>query len=129
METAAAAEPPAGETRAADQEEQHPPPSPPPPPDFHTVLGSLGDHPVLLRHLGLVLTFEVSGLPESHGERFLTVVPAWVSALAPHSHDVACLTRYYFGTDPWPRNRPSPAGASFSPRSRLRTARQGCGRT
>ncbi len=100
VQTAAAAEPPAGEPRAADQEEQHPPPSPPPPPDFHTVLGSLGDHPVLLRHLGLVLTFEVSGLPESHGERFLTVVPAWVSALAPHSHDVACLTRYYFGTDP-----------------------------
>ncbi|WP_250400130.1 peptidoglycan-binding domain-containing protein [Streptomyces cellostaticus] len=99
LETAVAAESPFGEPPAAGTEEQPGPPSPPCP-DFHTMLGSLGDHPVLLQHLGLVLTFEVPGLPMSDGERLLTVVPHWVSALAPHSYDVACLTRYYFGADP-----------------------------
>ena len=97
--TAVAAEPPAGEPPASGQEEQPPPPSPPHP-DFHTMLGSLGDHPALLQHLGLVLTFEVPGLLPSKGERFLTVVPHWDPAPDVLSHDVACLTRYYFDVDP-----------------------------
>ncbi|MFG2352729.1 peptidoglycan-binding protein [Streptomyces sp. NPDC048521] len=76
------------------------------PPDFHAMLTSLGDHPVLLRQLGLVLDFELSGLPQSRGDRLLTVVPHWDSALGPDSHNVPCLTRYFFGVDHLTPNAP-----------------------
>ncbi|MEU5632344.1 hypothetical protein ACH47C_19680 [Streptomyces rishiriensis] len=86
---------------------QQPPPDPPPPPslppaDFHTMLTSLGDHPVLLRRLGLVLDFllPVEQLPASSGERLLTVVPHWASALEQGAFDVSCRTRYVFSADP-----------------------------
>ncbi|MGW1987571.1 hypothetical protein ACWCPJ_34790 [Streptomyces collinus] len=98
-------QPPAGGPPQAGQEKPPPPPAPPPT-DFHTMLTSLGDHPELLQHLGLVLTFELTGLPESSGERLLTVLPHWDSALGSDSYDVACLTRYFFGDDPF---HPDPA--------------------
>jgi hypothetical protein len=36
-----------------------PAPQPPPPPDFHAILGSLGDYPVVLRRLGIVFDLVV----------------------------------------------------------------------
>ncbi|KAB1984180.1 peptidoglycan-binding protein [Streptomyces triticiradicis] len=94
-----------GEGLAADL--QPPPPDPPQPPslppaDFHTMLTSLGDHPVLLRRLGLVLDFLLPAeqLPASSGERLLTVVPHWTSALEQGAFDVSCRTRYVFSADP-----------------------------
>ncbi|GAA2778984.1 hypothetical protein GCM10010521_67490 [Streptomyces rameus] len=69
-------------------------------PDFHQMLTSLGDHPVLLRRLGLVLDFLLPAdrLPVSSGERFLTVTPHWTE---PHadSHDVSPHTFYVFLPD------------------------------
>ncbi|MFI9243793.1 hypothetical protein ACIGXF_14590 [Streptomyces sp. NPDC053086] len=97
-----------------DGREKKPPPQPLA--DFHTMLTSLGDHPVLLRHLGLVVDFELSGLPGSAGNRLLTVVPHWDSALGPDSYDVPCLTRYFFGdVDPLPSNPPGPRRRVFLP--------------
>ncbi|MFK0019846.1 hypothetical protein [Streptomyces sp. NPDC090798] len=88
----------------------------PPPADFHTMLTSLGDHPVLLRRLGLVLDFVLpAGLPDSAGERLLTVIPHWTSALGGDSYDVPCLTRYFFGVDPLPSNPPTPGRRLFLP--------------
>ncbi|OQD57394.1 hypothetical protein BM536_005430 [Streptomyces phaeoluteigriseus] len=69
-------------------------------PDFHQMLTSLGDHPELLRRLGLVLDFLLPAdrLPVSSGERFLTVTPHWTE---PHadSHDVSPHTFYVFLPD------------------------------
>ncbi|MGX1274830.1 hypothetical protein RKD18_008024 [Streptomyces phaeoluteigriseus] len=69
-------------------------------PDFHQMLTSLGDHPKLLRRLGLVLDFLLPAdrLPVSSGERFLTVTPHWTE---PHadSHDVSPHTFYVFLPD------------------------------
>ncbi|MFF6995432.1 peptidoglycan-binding protein [Streptomyces sp. NPDC008313] len=69
-------------------------------PDFHQMLTSLGDHPELLRRLGLVLDFllPADGLPVSSGERFLTVTPHWTD---PHadSHDISPHTFYVFLPD------------------------------
>jgi hypothetical protein len=88
----------------------------PPPTDFHTMLTSFGDHPLLLRRLGLVLDFVLPvGLPDSAGQRLLTVVPRWNSALGGGSHDVPCLTRYFFGVDPLPSNPPAPSRRVFLP--------------
>ncbi|MFC9287257.1 peptidoglycan-binding domain-containing protein [Streptomyces sp. NPDC057052] len=72
------------------------PPPEKPDPDFHQMLTSLGDHPALLRQLGLVLDFvlPVEKIPVSSGERFLCVIPHWVSALGPDSVDVPPRTRY-----------------------------------
>ncbi|MEU2588356.1 hypothetical protein ABZ612_37045 [Streptomyces avermitilis] len=109
--TLAAAGPPADGQPPVDREK---PPSLPLP-DFHTMLTSFGDHPVLLRRLGLVLDFELSGLPVSGGDRLLTVVPHWQPALGSDSHDVACLTRYYFDEDPLPSNPPAPGRRIFAP--------------
>ncbi|MFI1367426.1 peptidoglycan-binding protein [Streptomyces griseochromogenes] len=77
------------------------PPSPPPA-DFHAMLTSLGDHPVLLRRLGLVLEFllPIDRLPVSSGELLLTVIPRWTPALRQDSYDVPCRTRYFFNPDP-----------------------------
>ncbi|MFF7358566.1 peptidoglycan-binding protein [Streptomyces filipinensis] len=113
--TLAAGPPPADGQPPADEEEPAPPS--PPPADFHTMLTSLGDHPVLLRQLGLVLTFDLpaSQLPDSQGDKVLTVVPHWNSALSPHSHDVACLTRYFFHEDPVPSRPPAPGRRVFLP--------------
>ncbi|MET9735074.1 peptidoglycan-binding domain-containing protein [Streptomyces sp. NPDC006458] len=76
------------------------PPPPPPPerphPDFHQMLTSLGDHPALLRRLGLILDFLVplERLPASSGERFLSVIPHWASELGENSRDLPPRTRY-----------------------------------
>ncbi|QIP88089.1 hypothetical protein GLX30_33300 [Streptomyces sp. Tu 2975] len=79
--------------------------SPPPPQlpdvDFHQMLTSLGDHPSLLRRLGLVLDFVLPAdrLPASSGERFLSVTPHWKPALGKDSYDVSPRTRYVFLPD------------------------------
>ncbi|MFJ3309606.1 peptidoglycan-binding protein [Streptomyces sp. NPDC086549] len=82
---------------------EEPPPPPPelPKPDFHQMLTSLGDHPTLLRRLGLVRDFLLPAdrLPVSSGELFLSVTPHWTSALRKDSHDVAPRTRYVFLPD------------------------------
>ncbi|MFF4224256.1 peptidoglycan-binding protein [Streptomyces abikoensis] len=82
---------------------QPPPPPPPelPRPDFHQMLTSLGDHPQLLRRLGLVLDILLPAdrLPVSSGERFLTVTSHWKPALGDDSHDVSPRTRYVFLPD------------------------------
>lgn len=53
--------------------------------DFHQMLAALGDHPWLLRRLGLVVDLEVDAadVPSSlpHAPRRLRVVPVWKSAL------------------------------------------------
>lgn len=69
-------------------------------PDFHQMLTSLGDHPGLLRRLGLVLDFLLPAdrLPVSSGERFLTVTPHWTEPHA-NSHDVSPHTFYVFLPD------------------------------
>ncbi|GGP44913.1 peptidoglycan-binding domain-containing protein [Streptomyces abikoensis] len=82
----------------------NPRPQPPPVlprPDFHQILTSLGDHPQLLRRLGLVLDvlLPADRLPVSSGERFLTVTPHWKPALGDDSHDVSPRTRYVFLPD------------------------------
>ncbi|MGW7610466.1 peptidoglycan-binding domain-containing protein [Streptomyces sp. NPDC054766] len=73
-----------------------PPPPQPPDPDFHQMLTSLGDHPALLRRLGLVLDFlvPVGQLPASSGEGFLSVIPHWQSELGENSQDLPPRTRY-----------------------------------
>ncbi|MFB7509286.1 hypothetical protein ACFC0P_38820, partial [Streptomyces broussonetiae] len=69
--------------------------------DFHSVLSWLGDHPALLRRLGLVLDFLLPAdrLPASSGDRLLRVVPHWTSKLTAASTDVPCRTRYVFRAD------------------------------
>ncbi|MYS84830.1 hypothetical protein [Embleya scabrispora] len=65
--------------------------------DFHQLLSSLGDHPKLLRRLGLVLDFvaPVGLLPGSGGELTVFLVPDWDPLLGPDtSHDHAAATRY-----------------------------------
>ncbi|MEG3627099.1 hypothetical protein [Streptomyces poriticola] len=80
-----------------------PPPPPPkkPDPDFHQMLTSLGDHPALLRRLGLILDFLLPAerIPVSSGEHLLSVVPHWVSELGPSSQDLPPRTRYVFLPD------------------------------
>ncbi|MFI5972938.1 peptidoglycan-binding protein [Streptomyces sp. NPDC051452] len=84
--------------------EEPTPPSRPPKydPDFHEMLTWLGDHPTLLRHLGLVLDFHLPAdlLPVSSGQLFLKVIPHWKSELGEEaSHDVSPRTRYVFLPD------------------------------
>ncbi|MES4889096.1 peptidoglycan-binding domain-containing protein [Streptomyces sp. NPDC096012] len=108
-----AGEQPAPGGQLPDGEER---PTRPPRTDFHTMLTSFGDHPLLLRRLGLVLDFVLpAGLPDSDGHRLLTVVPHWNSALGGDSHDVPCLTRYFLGVDPLPSNPPAPGRRIFLP--------------
>ncbi|NEY35569.1 hypothetical protein GTU99_25960 [Streptomyces sp. PRKS01-65] len=79
-----------------------PPPAPEKPdPDFHQMLTSLGDHPALLRRLGLILDFLLPAerIPVSHGEHLLSVDPDWVSELGPRSQDLCPRTRYVFLPD------------------------------
>ncbi|OIJ63625.1 hypothetical protein [Streptomyces mangrovisoli] len=94
----------AGGQTIAGHAEGPTPPKPPslPPADFHTILTALGDHPVLLRHLGLVLDFLLPAdrVPSSAGQGLLSVVPHWTSALHQGAYDVSCRTRYVFGADP-----------------------------
>ncbi|MER5796188.1 hypothetical protein [Streptomyces sp. NPDC001980] len=84
---------------------EEPPPPPRPAkhdPDFHQMLTWLGDHPTLLRHLGLVLDFRLPAdlLPVSSGQLFLKVIPHWKSELGEEaSHDVSPRTRYVFLPD------------------------------
>ncbi|MEV6803418.1 peptidoglycan-binding domain-containing protein [Streptomyces sp. NPDC051132] len=107
----------AGEPPADGQPAAGPHASPPGPLlDFHTMLTSLGDHPVLLRRLGLVLDFVLpAGLPESDGRQVLTVLPVWHPEPGPQTYNVSCLTRYYFGPDPLPPVPPAPARRIFLP--------------
>ncbi|WP_310724331.1 hypothetical protein [Streptomyces sp. N2A] len=82
-------------------------PAPPPrpekhDPDFHQMLTWLGDHPTLLRQLGLVLDFRLPAdrLPVSSGQLFLKVIPHWDPELGKEaSHDVSPRTRYVFLPD------------------------------
>ncbi|MFI1379806.1 hypothetical protein [Embleya sp. NPDC020886] len=65
--------------------------------DFHQLMSSLGDHPTLLRRLGLVLDFvtPVGQLPAASGELTVFLVPGWEPLLGPDaSHDHAAATRY-----------------------------------
>ncbi|MFF7245896.1 hypothetical protein ACFZBU_18540 [Embleya sp. NPDC008237] len=65
--------------------------------DFHQLLSSLGDHPTLLRRLGLVLDFvtPVAQLPPTSGELTICLVPGWEPLLGPDaSHDDTAATRY-----------------------------------
>ncbi|WP_406099832.1 peptidoglycan-binding protein [Streptomyces sp. NBC_01013] len=91
---------PEAPTIAADEETSPAPPTELSHPDFHQMLTSLGDHPKLLRRLGLVLDFLLPAdrLPVSSGERFLTVVPSWADPHA-NSHDVCPHTFYVFLPD------------------------------
>ncbi|MBW8801082.1 MAG: hypothetical protein JF597_48320 [Streptomyces sp.] len=71
-----------GSTGAGELPE--PPPRPDKPkPDFHQMLSALGDHPALLRRLGLVidLALPVDQLPRTHGGLGLVLVPTVPSAL------------------------------------------------
>ncbi|MET4658260.1 hypothetical protein ABID80_001970 [Streptomyces sp. PvP037] len=89
--------PPAGNTPAlADGGAPPPPPPKPPDPDFHQMITSLGDHPALLRRLGLILDFVLppEQIPVSPGDGVLSVVPHWESALGPDSQDLPPRTRY-----------------------------------
>lgn len=94
--------PPLRSTPTIGSGEAPPPPPPEPPdPDFHQMLTSLGDHPVLLRHLGLILDFLLPAerIPVSSGEHLLSVIPHWVSELGPRSQDLCPRTRYVFLPD------------------------------
>ncbi|GAA4967774.1 hypothetical protein GCM10023205_35970 [Yinghuangia aomiensis] len=80
-----------------------PPPLAPPPEvprvDFHQMLSSLGDHPKLLRRLGLVLDFDfpAAQLRAANGDFTVLVIPIWEPQLPPGaSHDHAAATRYAF---------------------------------
>ena len=94
--------PPPAQSTLARSEENTDPPLEPPVPDFHTMLSSLGDHPALLRRLGLVLDFALpaDGVPDSAGGLFLVVEPTWEPLLRgpdagpPLSHDVTPHTSY-----------------------------------
>ncbi|KOV61351.1 peptidoglycan-binding domain-containing protein [Streptomyces sp. MMG1121] len=98
--------------------------SPPRPPDFHAILTSLGDHPTLLRRLGLVLDFLLPAhqLPASSGERLLTVVAHWSSVLGSASKDVPARTRYVFLAD---RHVFVPAAKEATPAEPLAPPSQG----
>lgn len=68
--------------------------------DFHQMLSALGDHPQLLRRLGLVfdLTVPADALPQTPDEfnlRKVRVRPTWTPALPAEAHnDVTPFTRY-----------------------------------
>lgn len=91
--------PPAGPGLVAGPEEPAPPPPPPPPPDFHQSLTFLGDHPSVMRSLGLVIDLEIplSSLPLSRrsdpAPKLLQVVPTFTEPLAGTS--VSPLTAYW----------------------------------
>ncbi|MFG3117697.1 peptidoglycan-binding domain-containing protein [Streptomyces sp. NPDC048197] len=84
---------------------EEPPPPPRPEkhdPDFHQMLTWLGDHPTLLRQLGLVLDFRLPAglLPVSSGQLFLKVIPHWKPEMGEAaSHNVSPRTRYVFLPD------------------------------
>ncbi|MFG3116289.1 hypothetical protein ACGF4C_17985 [Streptomyces sp. NPDC048197] len=84
--------------RPLDEPPPEPPPRPVPPAlDFHQMLSALGDHPALLRRLGLVvdLTLPVGRLTPARGERGLAMAPRFAS-LVPDaaSQDLTPATRY-----------------------------------
>jgi hypothetical protein len=66
--------------------------------DFHQMLSALGDHPWLMRRLGLVIDLRVdggtipTGTPSAPGA--LSVHPSWTSAIAVESADVLPRTRF-----------------------------------
>ncbi|MFI6151799.1 hypothetical protein ACIBCA_03775 [Kitasatospora sp. NPDC051170] len=84
-----------------------PPPPPPPPPtpsdrDFHELISALGDHPHLLRRLGLVLDFTLPAdqLTLSEGDFALKAVPVWSVAASSDSQDLSLSTAYVHRTAP-----------------------------
>ncbi|MFD8545335.1 hypothetical protein [Streptomyces sp. NPDC059649] len=84
--------------RPPDEPPPEPPPRPTPPAiDFHQMLSALGDHPALMRRLGLVvdLTLPVGRLTPARGERGLAMAPRFAS-LVPDaaSQDLTPATRY-----------------------------------
>ncbi|MBW5483182.1 hypothetical protein [Streptomyces bambusae] len=75
------------------------PPARPTPPtvDFHQVLSVLGDHPTLLRRLGLVvdLTVPADRIAEARGTRGLALAPRFASLLPDAAtEDLTPATRY-----------------------------------
>ncbi|MFF5897901.1 hypothetical protein ACFY8O_18455 [Streptomyces argenteolus] len=94
--------PPSASASFVRPRENTDPPLEPPVPDFHTMLSSLGDHPALLRRLGLVLDFALpaDAVPDSAGGLFIVVRPTWEPLLrgpdpgTPLSHDVTPHTSY-----------------------------------
>lgn len=81
--------------QAAFDEEAPPPPVPVAELDFHQMLSLLGDHPALLRHLGLVvdLEFPAQSVVEFGGVA-LRVRPAWQSLLGAVNRDLTPLSHY-----------------------------------
>lgn len=85
-----------------------PPPSPTTPSDknFHELISALGDHPHLLRRLGLVLDFALPAdqVTLSEGDFALKVVPAWPPSpdsqepAPPDSTDLSLPTAYVHRT-------------------------------
>ncbi|PGV73200.1 hypothetical protein [Bacillus thuringiensis] len=68
-----------------------------PPLDFHQVISSLGDYPVLLRHLGLVYDLEVFLYNDIHipFNGSMVIVPSWSSGMGGNI-DRCPETRYFF---------------------------------
>lgn len=67
--------------------------------DFHRMLAALGDHPALLRRLGLVLDLTIPADQVPTTDEFvqgrLRLVPSWASSLAPEAtRDRTPWTRY-----------------------------------
>ncbi len=71
--------------------------------DFHQALAALGDHPVLMRKLGLVLDFTI---PRPNGtSSSLRVIPQW--GVADHPEDLTPWTHYLLAGDRFiARSRP-----------------------
>ena len=92
------------------------PPPDPPDFDFHTVLGALGDYPMLLRKFGLVIDLRVpydSGMSSDAGIQVLPSAP-WLDALnQPHEPLITPITRYLLNlNDGQFQARPRPAGSA-----------------
>ncbi|NJC86679.1 hypothetical protein [Planosporangium mesophilum] len=81
--------------QAAFAAEEPAPPMPTPELDFHQMLSLLGDHPTMLRRLGLVVDLEVPA--ESvvqFGGVSMRIRPAWQSLLGAVNNDVTPLSAY-----------------------------------
>lgn len=75
--------------------EEPPPPMPTPELDVHQMLSVLGDHPALLRRLGLVVDLEFPAESVSEfGGVSMRVLPAWQSLLGAANRDITPLSRY-----------------------------------
>lgn len=67
--------------------------------DFHQALSSLGDYPLLLRRLGIVVDLELPRAKLPPNARRLQVVPEWESAIADAHQDRSNWTVFDHGGD------------------------------